>query len=161
VEANEHEPSQCSRVAYGLAKLPLYPTLFEHAQRIDDYALLHTILSVVPDAPFTVDELMDALAQRNVEGDRHRTRVLQLLHGDLPPGIQSNAETDNWLTRASQSRLLPASMSVFEQPDPQVFQMNLQAKALIQHRLEIFERNLHRRYSDIILSHHSSRSVSA
>ncbi|MEM9450032.1 MAG: hypothetical protein AAGA75_16040 [Cyanobacteria bacterium P01_E01_bin.6] len=150
IEIDGHEPSQCSRVAYGLAKLPLHPSLFEQTKCLDDYVLLHAMMSDAPDTPFSLEDLLRRLEQQGIPGDRHRRHILRLLHGYLPPGIQSGQQTDGWLISSTQSGLVPESMQLFEQPHPQSFQINAQAKALIHHRLSILETTFQHNYHDIV-----------
>jgi hypothetical protein len=102
-------PSSCSRVAYGLAVLPLHPQLLDRTvQSWDDYRLLLELLRVFPSRSATLEEIQQRLAAQNVSAEP--AQILALLE-KLPAGLTPSA-TDRVL-------LAPDS---WDNPDYQVMQ---------------------------------------
>lgn len=78
----------CSRVAYGLAVLPLLPQgLDQTRQQFNDYLLLLELLRTFPSHPVTEAAVMQRLQQRGIDTDACRSHILALLAGHLPPGL--------------------------------------------------------------------------
>ena len=133
------EINQCSRVAYGLATLPLHPRIAEQTQYVDDYTLINTLLTILPNDALSVSAIMRRLENQGINGDRHYDRIMRLLNGYLPPDIRTGWETDEWLMPLSRLMLTPESTTLFEQPKPQTYRLKHQAKVLIQLRLQAIQ----------------------
>ncbi len=129
------QESQCSRVAYGLATLPLHAQLFSQAMELDDYAVLNALLSVMAHEPMSISTILQKLTEYGIRGDRHYAKILRLLNGYLPPGLNSGRETDGWIAARSRLSLVSASARLFERKSPNSFKINQRVKALIQERL--------------------------
>jgi hypothetical protein len=78
----------CSRVAYGLAVLPLYPHLLNVTRhQYSDYFLLMELLQNFPRRPTTAKKLMQILEQNSIDTSGCQSHILALLEGHLPPGL--------------------------------------------------------------------------
>jgi hypothetical protein len=78
----------CSRVAYGLAALPLHPQVIDQSRhQFSDYLLLKALLKVMPTQPTRVSTVMQLLEQQGIDTQACRFRILALLEGHLPPGL--------------------------------------------------------------------------
>lgn len=86
--ATNNRATGCSRVAYGLATLPLYPqTLDLPRQQYGDYFLLLELLRAFPDQPLPVGSIMQLLERRGINTHVCHLHILALLEGHLPPGL--------------------------------------------------------------------------
>jgi hypothetical protein len=93
----------CSRVAYGLATLPLHPTVLNLGrQQYSDYFLLLELLRAFPDEPLSVGGVMHLLERRGINTQSCYTSVLALLEGHLPPGLVPTERDAALLTPESQ-----------------------------------------------------------
>lgn len=78
----------CSRVAYGLATLPLHPQVIDQSRhQFSDYLLLTALLKAIPAQPTQVSTIMRLLEQQGIDTQTCRFRILALLEGHLPPGL--------------------------------------------------------------------------
>ena len=84
---NPHCIPSCSRIAYGLATLPLYPQLLDRRQQYSDYFLLLELLRIFPNQPVTLSEVLQQLEERGINTELCRSRVQALLKGNLPAGL--------------------------------------------------------------------------
>jgi hypothetical protein len=92
----------CSRVAYGLATLPLHPQVLDLArQQYSDYFLLLEVLRTFPDEPISISDILQRLARRGINTDACYTHILALLEGHLPPGLVPTAKDAYLLTPES------------------------------------------------------------
>jgi hypothetical protein len=77
----------CSRVAYGLATLPLHPQVIDRARhQFNDYFLLRSLLRCFPAQSATVAEIMQLLEAQGIDTAACRLRILSLLENHLPIG---------------------------------------------------------------------------
>lgn len=89
--SDSYSPS-CSRVAYGLATLPLHPQVLDIARhQANDYFLLRELLRSLPQQPIGVETVMQILQQKGIDTPACRFRILALLEGHLPPGLVPTA----------------------------------------------------------------------
>lgn len=78
----------CSRVAYGLATLPLHPQVIDRSRhQFDDYFLLRSLLRVFPTQPTTLATIMSLLEAQGIATETCRFRILALLENQLPAGL--------------------------------------------------------------------------
>ena len=88
VGAIEPRSLTCSRIAYGLATLPLHPQVLDlPRQQYSDYFLLLELLRALPDQPLTAGAVMQLLERRGINTQACHGHVLALLEGHLPPGL--------------------------------------------------------------------------
>ncbi|MDY6938311.1 MAG: hypothetical protein SWY16_11645 [Cyanobacteriota bacterium] len=96
------QPPGCSRVAYGLATLPLYPQAFDELpQQYNDYFLVRELLEVYPDRALDLREITTLLESRGLNVRACRPRILAILAGQLPRGLVPTTAEDTLLNRAS------------------------------------------------------------
>ncbi|MGK7890400.1 MAG: hypothetical protein AB4042_13775 [Leptolyngbyaceae cyanobacterium] len=89
----------CSRVAYGLAAMPLHPTVVDWANRQPcDYDILMELARILPDRPLRLREILELLDQRGISSPTSRTLLSSLLEGQLPPALVPQDITAEQLT---------------------------------------------------------------
>jgi hypothetical protein len=92
----------CSRVAYGLAVLPLYPHLLNMARhQYSDYFLLMELLRHFPRRPITAKKMMQILEQNGIDTSSCQSHILAFLEGHLPPGLIPGDRNAPFFTKAS------------------------------------------------------------
>ncbi|MDJ1180740.1 hypothetical protein PJF56_17920 [Roseofilum sp. BLCC_M91] len=100
------QPPKCSRVAYGLANLPLYPQVLNSVRhQYSDYFLLLELLRVMPDGAIAETQLFQLLEQRGINTAVCGDRLHQLLSGYLPPGLRSPQKSRDF--KFNQSLFIP------------------------------------------------------
>jgi hypothetical protein len=124
-----HASTACSRVAYGLAALPLHPQVLNQARhQTSDYYLLMELLRTFPEHPVTLDSVLQILERRGIDTAASRQHILALLEGHLPPGLVPTLDSALVApTAASQStaaHLLQAPL--FFKQDDHTYRPNLQ-----------------------------------
>jgi hypothetical protein len=88
---SEQTPA-CSRVAYGLATLPLHPQVFDvKSLHYSDCFLLLELLRCCPDRPLSVAEIVGLLEIRGINTGICFDRILAVLEGELPAWIRPDA----------------------------------------------------------------------
>ncbi|MCP6758606.1 MAG: hypothetical protein NHB32_07540 [Fischerella sp. CENA71] len=99
---NENGTPSCSRVAYGLAMLPLHPQVLEvPRQQYTDYFLFTELLRLIPDRALSFNEVIQLFEARGINTRSCQQRLLAFLEGELPPGLLPNHVDFSWLTLAS------------------------------------------------------------
>jgi len=120
----------CSRVAYGLATLPLHPQVLDlPRQHYSDYFLLMEILRAFPDQPVTVNQLMQVLERRGIDTQSCQHHILALLEGRLPPGLLPTEKDHDLFTADSIQNPEYAALqsaSLFFKQDAQTYLPNHQ-----------------------------------
>lgn len=124
-----HASTACSRVAYGLAALPLHPQVLNRSRhQTSDYYLLMELLRTFPEHPVTLDSVLHTLERRGIDTAASRQHILALLEGHLPPGLVPTLDSALVApTAASQStaaHLLETPL--FFKQDSQTYRPNLQ-----------------------------------
>lgn len=77
-----------TRVATGLANLPLYPQVLERtSQQYSDLFLLCELLRIVDEESFTIEQIIQQLERRGINTNICRQRLIAILNGELPPGL--------------------------------------------------------------------------
>ncbi|MDZ7957770.1 MAG: hypothetical protein RMY34_07670 [Aulosira sp. DedQUE10] len=93
----------CSRVAYGVAMLPLHPQVLEiPRQQYTDYFLFTELLRLLPDRPLSFSEIIQLFEGRGINTRTCQQRLLAFLEGELPAGLIPNSSDSAWLTQSSQ-----------------------------------------------------------
>jgi hypothetical protein len=101
------QSTSCSRVAYGLATLPLYPNLLgTMSPHYDDYFLLRELLEAFPNCTLSVQELLPLLERRGINIRVCQPRILEFLDGRLPLGLIPSEPNAQWLNLESQQHPL-------------------------------------------------------
>ncbi|TVP59732.1 MAG: hypothetical protein EA343_19230 [Nodularia sp. (in: Bacteria)] len=94
----------CSRVAYGLAMLPLHPQVLEEPkQQYTDYFLFMELLRLLPDRTLSFSEILQLFEARGINTSICQQRLLAFLSGELPPGLIPATPDSTWLTSSSQN----------------------------------------------------------
>lgn len=92
----------CSRVAYGLAAIPLHPPLAIALSAMkDDLTLLRELVGLWSGEALSVGEIMQRLEQRGIDASLHQPRIVALLEGHWPMGLAPAAADLNRFTTAS------------------------------------------------------------
>ncbi|MEH2081572.1 MAG: hypothetical protein V7K89_16680 [Nostoc sp.] len=99
----ENGAPNCSRVAYGLAMLPLHPQILDiPRQQYTDYFLFTELLRLLPDRPLSFGEVIQLFEGRGINTCTCQQRLLAFLEGELPSGLIPSVTESTWLTQSSQ-----------------------------------------------------------
>ncbi|MEH2438815.1 hypothetical protein, partial [Nostoc sp.] len=99
----ENGAPNCSRVAYGLAMLPLHPQILDiPRQQYTDYFLFTELLRLLPDRPLSFGEVVQLFEGRGINTRTCQQRLLAFLEGELPSGLIPSVTDSTWLTQNSQ-----------------------------------------------------------
>ncbi|MEA5549793.1 hypothetical protein VB713_02160, partial [Anabaena cylindrica UHCC 0172] len=118
----ENGAPNCSRVAYGLATLPLHPQVLEiPRQQYTDYFLFAELLKLLPDnvpeasamRSLSFGEVLQLFESRGINTRICQQRLLAFLEGELPAGVIPYSQKEEvsdvsptlnslWLTKSSQ-----------------------------------------------------------
>ncbi|ACC81898.1 hypothetical protein [Nostoc punctiforme] len=99
----ENGAPNCSRVAYGLAMLPLHPQILDiPRQQYTDYFLFTELLRLLPDRPLSFGEVIQLFEGRGINTRTCQQRLLAFLEGELPSGLIPSVIDSTWLTKSSQ-----------------------------------------------------------
>ncbi|MBD2432452.1 MULTISPECIES: hypothetical protein [Fischerella] len=99
---NENGTPSCSRVAYGLAMLPLHPQVLEvPRQQYTDYFLFTELLRLIPDRALSFNEIIQLFEARGINTRSCQQRLLAFLEGELPPGLLPSNVDFSWLSLTS------------------------------------------------------------
>jgi hypothetical protein len=120
----------CSRVAYGLAMLPLHPQVLEvPRQQYTDYFLFTELLRLLPERSVSFGEVIQLFEGRGINTRSCQQRLLAFLEGELPPGLIPNTTDFTWLSQSSQQNAdykAIASAPLFEKQGSLTYRPNLQ-----------------------------------
>ncbi|MEH1839054.1 MAG: hypothetical protein V7L20_09855 [Nostoc sp.] len=99
----ENGTPNCSRVAYGLAMLPLHPQILDiPRQQYTDYFLFTELLRLLPDRPLSFGEVIQLFEGQGINTRSCQQRLLAFLEGELPSGLIPSVTDLAWLTQSSQ-----------------------------------------------------------
>lgn len=99
----ENGAPNCSRVAYGLAMLPLHPQILDiPRQQYTDYFLFTELLRLLPDRSLSFGEVIQLFEDRGINTRTCQQRLLAFLEGELPSGLIPSVTDSAWLTQSSQ-----------------------------------------------------------
>ncbi|EKF02061.1 hypothetical protein FDUTEX481_07313 [Tolypothrix sp. PCC 7601] len=136
----ENGAPNCSRVAYGLAMLPLHPQALEiPRQQYTDYFLFTELLRLLPDRPLSFSEIIQLFEGRGINTRICQQRLLAFLEGELPPGLIPNTPDSAWLTQSSQNNPdyhAIASAPLFEKQGSLTYRPNSQQLSYLRRYLD-------------------------
>ncbi|MDF5722766.1 MAG: hypothetical protein PUP91_20275 [Rhizonema sp. PD37] len=102
LSVGENSSATCSRVAYGLAMLPLHPQVLEvPRQQYTDYFLFTELLRLIPQHPVSFNEIIQLFEARGINTRSCQQRLLAFLEGELPTGLIPSTQDGAWLTSIS------------------------------------------------------------
>ncbi|MBN4003755.1 hypothetical protein [Nostoc sp. LPT] len=126
----ENGAPNCSRVAYGLAMLPLHPQILDiPRQQYTDYFLFTELLRLLPDRPLSFGEVIQLFEGRGINTRTCQQRLLAFLEGELPSGLIPSVTESTWLTQSSQENpdyQAIATASLFEKQGNLTYRPNSQ-----------------------------------
>ncbi|AFY32489.1 hypothetical protein [Calothrix sp. PCC 7507] len=130
----------CSRVAYGLAMLPLHPQVLDiPRQQYTDYFLFTELLRLLPDRSLSFSEVVQLFEGRGINTRTCQQRLLAFLEGELPPGLIPNNLDSTWLTQSSHENpdyQAIAATPLFEKQGSLSYRPNSQQLLSLRHYLE-------------------------
>lgn len=136
----ENGAPNCTRVAYGLAMLPLHPQVLEiPRQQYTDYFLFTELLRLLPDRPLSFSEIIQLFEGRGINTRICQQRLLAFLEGELPAGLIPNAPDTAWLTQSSQNNPdyhAIASAPLFEKQGSLTYRPNSQQLSYLRRYLD-------------------------
>jgi hypothetical protein len=136
----ENGAPNCSRVAYGLAMLPLHPQVLEEPrQQYTDYFLFRELLGLLPDRTLSFGEVLQLFEGRGINTSICQQRLLAFLEGELPPGLIPANPDAIWLTPSSQNNShyqAIAATPLFEKQGNLTYQTNSQQLLVLRRYLD-------------------------
>ncbi|WP_016950560.1 hypothetical protein [Anabaena sp. PCC 7108] len=156
----ENGSPNCSRVAYGLAMLPLYHQVLEiPRQQYTDYFLFTELLKLLPDSSrgevirsLSFGEVLQLFESRGINTRTCQQRLLAFLEGELPAGLIPSVLSETlpkdavrmpldsiWLTKSSQENpdyQAIASAPLFEKQGNLTYRPNSQQLLSLRHYLD-------------------------
>ncbi|MHC5855648.1 hypothetical protein [Nostoc sp.] len=130
----------CSRVAYGLAMLPLHPQILDiPRQQYTDYFLFTELLRLLPDRPLSFGEVIQLFEGRGINTRICQQRLLAFLEGELPSGLIPSVTDSTWLTHSSQENpdyQAIATASLFEKQGSLTYRPNSQQLSSLRRYLD-------------------------
>lgn len=135
----ENGAPNCSRVAYGLAMLPLHPQILDiPRQQYTDYFLFTELLRLLPDRPLSFGEVIQLFEGRGINTRTCQQRLLAFLEGELPSGLIPSVTDSTWLTQSSQENpdyKAIATAPLFEKQGSLTYRPNSQQLLSLRHYL--------------------------
>ncbi|MBD2497807.1 hypothetical protein [Nostoc sp. FACHB-280] len=126
----ENGAPNCSRVALGLAMLPLHSQILEEPrQQYTDYFLFTELLRLLPERSLSFNEVLQLFEGRGINTSICQQRLLAFLEGELPAGLIPTPPESAWLTLNSSQNLdyqAIASAPLFEKQGNLSYRPNAQ-----------------------------------
>jgi len=136
----ENGAPNCSRVAYGLAMLPLHSQILEEPrQQYTDYFLFTELLRLLPERTLSLNEVLHLFEERGINTSICQQRLLAFLEGELPSGLIPSPPESAWLTQNSHENLdyqAIASAPLFEKQGNLTYRPNSQQLLVLRRYLE-------------------------
>ncbi len=136
----ENVAPTCSRVAYGLAMLPLHPQVLEvPKQQYTDYFLFSELLRLMPVRSLSFSEVIQLFENRGINTRSCQQRLLAFLEGELPPGLIPNSVDSTWLTQTSLENSeykAIAAEALFDKQGSLTYRPNFQQLQSVRHYLD-------------------------
>lgn len=128
----DRDPTACSRIACGLAQLPLYPHLLDVTRhQYSDFFLLQELLRGLPAYPLPLSRILQLLEKQGINTQACQRSLLNLLEGKLPAGLIPAEPDADLLTPASRQladyQILTAAPLCLK-PDRQQYVLNLEVR---------------------------------
>lgn len=114
LQDTQPKPSQpgCSRVAYGLAFIPLYPQVIApKRQPYSEVFLLLELLRTLPSDPLSFVQILSRLASRGINTDACRAQIRAILEGQMPQGLVLGPDQQVWFSPSSQHHPIYAAIA--------------------------------------------------
>ncbi|MEH2242528.1 hypothetical protein [Nostoc sp.] len=136
----ENGAPNCSRVAYGLAMLPLHPQILDiPRQQYTDYFLFTELLRLLPDRSLSFGEVIQLFEGRGINTRTCQQRLLAFLEGELPSGLIPSVTDSTWLTQSSQENpdyQAITTAPLFEKQGSLTYRPNSQQLLSLRHYLD-------------------------
>jgi hypothetical protein len=140
-----HSLPACSRVACGLATLPLYPKILEESsQQYHDYFLLQELLQLLFDRPLSLADIVSQLEMRGIHALSCQPQIAAIVRGQLPAGLLPAQPTANWLTAAAQAHPIYRQLAqkpLFQEVGDRTYNLELEQALLLRQYLEQVTQN--------------------
>jgi hypothetical protein len=175
VAAVEPDAPGCSRIAYGLATVPLYTQVLDlPRQQYSDYFLLLELLRALPDSTqtsgetgdlrFSIGGVMQLLEHRGINTRSCQIRILALLEGHLPPGLvpsESDASLlPSQIEQQAEYHALTAA-PLFEKQGNQVYRPNLRQCSLLRQYLSTITATTHQKLEEPLIANLDTQVLKA
>ncbi|MBH8564366.1 hypothetical protein I8748_19610 [Nostoc sp. CENA67] len=148
----ENGAPNCSRVAYGLAMLPLHPqVLDEPRQQYTDYFLFTELLRLLPNRTLSFNEVLQLFESRGINTSICQQRLLAFLEGELPPGLIPASSDATWLTQSSYENSdyqAIAAAPLFEKQGNLTYRPNSQQMLTLRHYLDAIKASIQQSLSE-------------
>jgi hypothetical protein len=135
-----HSLPACSRVACGLATLPLYPKILEDSsQQYHDYFLLQELMQLPFDRPLTLADIVSQLEMRGIHALSCQPQIAAIVRGQLPAGLFPTQPTSNWLTAAAQAHPIYRQLAqkpLFPEVGDRTYHLDTEQALLLRQYLE-------------------------
>ncbi|MEI2578315.1 hypothetical protein [Scytonema sp. PRP1] len=146
VYLGENGSPSCSRVAYGLAVLPLHPQVVEvPRQQYTDYFLFTELLRIFPTRAISFGEVIELFENRGINTRSCQQRLLAFLEGELPPGLIPTSLDAISLTQASSENADYKAMSaapLFEKQGSLTYRPNVEQLRVVAHYLDCLKASI-------------------
>ncbi|AFY81189.1 hypothetical protein [Oscillatoria acuminata] len=146
--------SGSSRIAFGLAALPLYPRVLDlNRQQYGDYFLLAELLrAITDDCPRSLGEIVALVEHRGIHGRSLGSRIQGFLDGDLPPGLSSTGNSAVPMPEVAATTEYPLTRDIplFEQVDG-TYRVNLEQSGRLLQYLQAIATTTHQHFEDPLL----------
>ncbi|MGI8503912.1 MAG: hypothetical protein ACR2LR_22675 [Hassallia sp.] len=142
----------CSRVAYGLAMLPLHPQVVEVAKlQYTDYFLFSELLRLMPERSLSFNEVIQLFENQGINTRICQQRLLAFLEGELPPGLIPSGQDSNWLTETSKENpdyKAIAAEALFDKQGSLTYRPNSQSIKALRRYLDAIKASTHQSFEE-------------
>ncbi|MDB9538785.1 hypothetical protein [Anabaenopsis arnoldii] len=130
----------CSRVAYGLAMLPLHPQVLEQSRQVySDYFLFTKLLQYCSHRILSFDEILQLFEGDGINTTICQERLLAFLEGELPPGLIPATPDSAWISESTGNNSLYQSIAaapLFKKRGNITYRVNLPQLQVLQPYLD-------------------------
>lgn len=134
-DSNPNTSPNLSRVACGLALLPLYPQVLDlPRQQYSDYFLLLELMKIAPEKSLPLGKILQLMESGGINIRSCQFRILSLLEGHLPIGLIPSHNESALLTNESRQNPLYRTLTstpLFTKESPQVYRLNREQRDLL------------------------------
>ena len=140
---SQYVVQEVSRVACGLASLPLYPQILDVSrQQYSDFFLLWELMQVLGEETLSFEEIVQLLERQGVNTRTCEARLLGILEGRLPAGLLPTEEDLMLLTEESRQNpyweaisAAPLFFSMFSKSVDRGFRLNVEHASIVREYL--------------------------